>query len=679
MGHFAYKLRFVLKPGHLEEQRLQDLLEFCREAKIDEVMFFIDPMNLRHVTEAEAALWLDAILRAKPVVEALGVAVSINPLNTLTHDAAGNKLLADQPFRQMVDVNGTVSEVTVCPLCPSWRTYIAARYRQYAAMQPRTVWLEDDLRFHNHGPLEWGGCFCEAHMQLYAERAGVERLTREAFLAGVLAPGEPHPYRRIWLDVCRSTMTELAELLAQAVHEASPQTVVGLMSSDPVMHAAEARDWHGVMRALGGPGGEPAGIVRPHLPAYIETGVMYYACQFHTVPMLTAALLPEESRLYPELENVPYTRYAKSARFQQYQVETALLLGSSGITLNIVDMAGNGIYRSERAEQWLRPLKPYLQTVARMGLRQRQMQGVQVLVHERSAYTLHVGEGTSMEGLYPQETFWSCLLSAYGIANRYATGPPEQSGPVAISGQVLRNYADEQIVSLFAEHCMLLDGLAVEVLVERGLGHLCGVQGARWHELQSYEQIGDHEHCAGMNHGILRPYLSMGRCLEVEYVSGAVDVLTTVCKPDGEALFPGMTIARENVLILPYRQEHPHGLLNPQRRAMIQQFLTRRSVAPPLMIVSESPHVAVYDYRTPDERIVVIANHSLDDAPELVLSGLPAGGDWHRYSSDCPEGRALEVRQQEGRQLLIHNIPFMSTVVFRSSAAAPDQAFPGHQ
>jgi hypothetical protein len=632
-------------------------------------------MNLRHVTEAEAAAWLDAIARAKPAVEALGVAVSINPLNTMIHDSAGNQLLPDQPFRRMVDVRGTESQVAVCPLCPEWRAYIVARYRQYAALRPRTLWLEDDFRFHNHAPLEWGGCFCEAHMQLYAQRAGVDSLERESFLAGVLAPGDPHPYRQVWLDCCRSTIVELAALLEQVIHDVAPQAKVGLMSSDPAVHAAEARDWHGLMAALSGPGGEPAVIVRPHLPAYMETSGMHYAWHFHAVSMLTAALLPEGTELYPELENVPYTRFAKSDRFQQYQLETALLLGSSGITLNIVDMAGNGIYKTEQAERWLKPLKPYLQAVAGMPLQQHNMQGVQVLVNELSAYTLHTGGDASMAGLYPQETFWSSLLSAYGIANRFVTQLPGNTEPVAIAGQVLRNISNEQIASLFANNCVLLDGLAVEVLVERGLGRLCGAKRVRWHELQSYEQIGNNGHCAGMDHGILRPYLSMAPCLEVEYEADAATVLTTVCRPDGEALFPGMVIANEGVLILPYRQENPYGLLNPQRRAIIQQFLAWRSAISPLMAVSQAPHVAVYGYRTQDEQIVAIANHSLDDVYELELSGLPAAGNWKMHHCACPEGQALDTEQQDGKLIIKNKIPFMSTVVIRccNPTSAPGQ------
>ena len=46
-------------------------------------------------------------------------------------------------------------------------------------------------------------------------------------------------------------MVEVAGLIGDAVHEVSPTTRVGLMSSVPEVHCAEGRDWAG--RAWRGP------------------------------------------------------------------------------------------------------------------------------------------------------------------------------------------------------------------------------------------------------------------------------------------------------------------------------------------------------------------------------------------------------------------------------------------
>ena len=56
-----------------------------------------------------------------------------------------------------------------------------------------------------------------------------KKLTREEFVEGILKPGSPHPYRKIWLEVSRDTMVELAAMIGEAVHAVSPLTRVGLM------------------------------------------------------------------------------------------------------------------------------------------------------------------------------------------------------------------------------------------------------------------------------------------------------------------------------------------------------------------------------------------------------------------------------------------------------------------
>ncbi|WP_128660552.1 hypothetical protein [Paenibacillus sp. 598K] len=627
---------------------MERLLSFCRSAQVDDVMFFVDPMNLRHVTETEAKLWLDAMARAKPRLEQENMTFSINPLNTLTHGCEGLSLLEDQPFRLMVDVNGSSTGTAPCPLCPEWRAYLARMYRQYAALEPHTLWIEDDFRLHNHPPLEWGGCFCDVHLQRFARQLGVERLEREAFIAGLLSPGEPHPYRQVWLDDCRRMMIELAELLEQAIHGVSPATRIGLMTSDPAVHAAEARDWVGLARAFGSKEGSVPMVARPHLPVYAESvSSVSYAWEFNRVPRLTVALLPEETEIYPELENVPYTAYAKSIRFQQYQLETALLLGSNGCTLNIVDMSGNGLYPDPKQAAWLSELKPFLEQAAAMRLSSRSIQGVNVWTSQDSAYTLHTEQGATMEGLYPSETFWGGMLSGFGISNTFTTEAANH-GVVAVSGQMLRNCKAEQIRSLFGSACVLLEGQAVQALVEMGLGDLCGVRKAQWRSLQTYEQMVAQAEYAGVSEAIMRPYLATSPCVLIEYEAQGVEILSQLCLPSGEVVAPGMTIFNEKVFILPYDQTGARGLFHPIRREVVQQFLQQCASPAPLMIANDAPHVGCYECKLPDgEKGIAIVNYSLDDQEDICLAGAGDMESWTLYNRLHPEGVVPDIMKNE--------------------------------
>ncbi|MBP1988659.1 hypothetical protein [Paenibacillus eucommiae] len=638
MSGYAYMLRYALQPGHGEEERIQALIDFCRKARIDDVMFFINPLNLNHGTIEETKPWMDAIARAQVLLEPMGVRTSINPLNSLLHDDVDNTPQEGHNFHKMVDPYGNSSSVVVCPLCPEWRSYITEMYAYYATLHPYSLWVEDDFRFHNHAPLSWGGCFCEEHLREFAKQAGTETMEREAFVQGLLAPGDPHAYRRIWLDTCRQTIIDLAAEIGEAVHRVSPETRIGLMTSDPSTHAAEARDWKGLFEAFDG---SQSAIIRPHLPAYGETSGIQYAWNFNAVSRLTAAFIPAHTEMYPELENVPYTSYSKSQTFQKYQVETSLLLGSRGVTLNIIDMVGNGMYPQEQHDRWLNEEKDFLEAVASMDLHVQDQAGVQVLVNETSAYTLQTSKksSASMEGLYPKETFWSSLLSAYGIANSYAVEWPQRQGVVALSGQVLRNYDEAKIRELFASHCVLLEGDAVYTLYEMGLGSLCGITQASWRQGLSYEKISNGREYTGMQEARMRPYLGLGTCLDIQYEQEAATVISQIYNARGDRVCTGMTVVGERIFILPYPGDG--AMQNPIRRAVIQEVLQSFSEQPTLMITSYSSHVAVYDFQSSDRHTIAVVNNSLDEVEAIELSGEGLRGEWLAYSRLEPQGKEV--------------------------------------
>ena len=120
---FNYSLRFSLVPSIDFNERMEHLLDFCKKAKIDEVMFFIAPKELGcgHITIEEAKPWVETIKRAKKILESYGITTTLNPWITLGHYDLGVKFRDDQKFRPMVGAKGEVAEVAPCPLCEEWR------------------------------------------------------------------------------------------------------------------------------------------------------------------------------------------------------------------------------------------------------------------------------------------------------------------------------------------------------------------------------------------------------------------------------------------------------------------------------------------------------------------------------------------------------------------------------
>ena len=175
-----------------------------------------------------------------------------------------------------------------------------------------------------------------------------------------------------------------------------------------------------------------APVDRIHLPGYQETAPGQYMQGFNMVSMLNRALLPPETRVYPELENYPFSRYSKSRRFTRFQLLSALALAPDGITIDLYDLNGNGIVWEEGYQTTLRATKPYLNVLTEGGLLRGKRLGVQVLCCPDSAYTLHTDAGVSMEELYPKEGFWGGLLPAMGIPCAYCTDPAALRGERAV-------------------------------------------------------------------------------------------------------------------------------------------------------------------------------------------------------------------------------------------------------
>jgi hypothetical protein len=619
---FLYILRLAMAPGVHEEERLDALLAFCREAKIDDVAFILwaEELNNGHPTPEETEPWLKMVERVKPRLASAGVSTSLNPWVVLLHADRGRRFKPGQPFQPMVDPHGRAASATACPLSADLHAHLRAHYRRMAQIQPRCIWVDDDFRLHNHSPLQWGGCFCELHMQEYSRRAG-RSVSREEFVAGVLRPGEPHPFRRIWLETSRDAMVNLARLLGDAVRSVSPETRVGLMSSSPPVHSIEGRDWEGVLRGLAA-GKEPWN--RPHLPSYTEVTGADYLWGFSRISRLTAASVPVDTMLYPELENWPHSRFAKSRSFTRFQIESSLALGPAGITMDIFDLFGNGAMAGEGYAPSLVEAKSKAQSLRDLGLDPRRETGVQVLFNAEASYSIRTTKGTSFSELAPDENFWAGFLSVIGIANTYRRWAGQKKAVLAISGQYCRGLKEQEVRDLLSNNVVLLNGDAIDTLVSMGFGSLVGVKKAEWvasdSGIPSYEQVCDGKRYCGLSEARLTAQALTGNYLKLEYAEGAV-VHTQVHNPTGQLSGPGMAVFSGRLIMLPYgRASEYQGLEHPVRQAILQALLTEAAGAACPTYLRNTANIAIYDYDLGAKRILLLVNASGDDYPAVNIN-----------------------------------------------------------
>lgn len=626
---YRYSLRLALDPGWTDEDGLADLPELLNTGRIDDVMVFanVEELNTGHTTLAERAVFRDLAERTGAVAAACGASLSINPWHTVMHGDYGKKLRAGQDFQLMVDPRGRRAELAACPRDLSWREYLSEIYAFYATTQPQFLWVEDDFRYHNHPPLEWGGCFCDEHLAEFSRRAG-RPVGRDEFVAGLLAPGEPHRFRAIWLDTAREALEETAASIEQAVHAVSPHTRLGLMTSLPMVHAAEGRRWEPLLRALSGPH-RPA--VRVHLPAYAERRPADYLALFHAIADGHRALLPADAEVFPELENFPYSRFSKSLAFTRFQLLGAQVLAPSGMTLDFYDLNGTGPVLADRYQDVLAQTKDELDAGLADGFFARPRAGVAVMINEDSAASIHTAPGCDMEGLYPREYLFGALLAGYGIPFRYCTDSELSGEIIAVSGQYFRTVGADAATALLERNRAIVDAEAVEALIELGLAEVIGADRLGWvgsdDGVVTYEETEPGVHLRGRRLARASVLLMGGEVGLIDYRAERVRPLTRLRRAEHAESGIGHVLVDDRILVMPFGRFDPLGGLPPMLRTTMRQELLQQVLASwdrSSVFIRGAADVVAYQYPEPTGFGLYLVNGSFDalERPRIRV------GDW---------------------------------------------------
>ena len=243
---------------------------------------------------------------------AIGVRVSLQLSNSLGHgqymsarDCSG-LVYEGSPAENMVGHRGERADYCFCWRGAHVREYVRQELSLYAAaVQPDTVWIDDDLRATNHFPVEYG-CFCETCLTQFCARYGVE-ISREA-LVRAINRGEA-VWRARWVEFVREGLRDFTDEMARAIHAVSPDSAIGLQGCAHGAYTGYGYDFlYSAMREATGkppksrPGG---GAYNDHNPlAFLEKAVLLN---------WQNEMLPAYVReIRPEIENLPDVPYGKS-------------------------------------------------------------------------------------------------------------------------------------------------------------------------------------------------------------------------------------------------------------------------------------------------------------------------------------------------------------------------------
>ncbi len=465
-----YTVRMQFGPHQDSEIIRREILNTCRAGRVDEVMFFAfaEEQNDGHDSLERLRQWMDAIRPWKHALESEGIEVSLNPWHSILHEDRHRRLKADQPWQTLVDFRGNSAKAQVCPLDADWRTYYAAALRLFAAEKFRVIWIDDDIRYHNHGPLDWGGCWCPLHVEAFNRRAGTTA-SRDEIVAACLDPGAPHPWRTLWLDMWDELHCEMIDSWRRIVEGAGSR--LGLMSSNLEVHSAEGRRWDRWWEALAQR--FPA-THRPHFWTYSDSSgeILPFAIgQMQQNRMVQ----PADVESAPEIENFPYGPWNKSFRQTTAQMALATAFGSDRLAVSLYDFMGNLPFEEIERADYLGRVKPMLNWLSEQFPPGLDVVGVGTPWHPDMARKVRTNGRRDWRALEVSTRAWDHVLAPLG--HGFQKKPSDTVN--AISGDSAWCYDDDDLRQWLTRG-LLLDGPAADILLQRGFGEYIGLEDARF-------------------------------------------------------------------------------------------------------------------------------------------------------------------------------------------------------
>ena len=156
--NYRYFLPYAPEWGSADlcNTRLQELLAFCREARVDAVQFFVNILPGTYYMPAHSAqeqahyaAWMKHTVA--PALQAAGVSYQLNFQMLLGGQTHGQDMRSEYDWEFLVDQHGVETYGCACPLGVKFRSQMGEMLNLWAGTEPDIIWIDDDLRMHNHG------------------------------------------------------------------------------------------------------------------------------------------------------------------------------------------------------------------------------------------------------------------------------------------------------------------------------------------------------------------------------------------------------------------------------------------------------------------------------------------------------------------------------------------------
>jgi hypothetical protein len=667
-----YHLRFQIIPGANVKRDANTLAALCVKHKIEEVVLFFaaEEWNNGLLSKTEEDAWFKTVKDAKEILENSGIEVSLNPWMTSLHCDRGRKFPEGRKFQPMVSPSGKVSRACASFADPEWRKYLYGLYGRFASLGFRVLWVEDDFRYHNHAPLDWGGGFEPSILKRFSRKIG-RTVSRKELTGAILKPGRPHPWRSLWMETWREIKLEVAKGLAEAVSSNAPESSkIGIMSSGPAVHSAEGRDWGKLFGAFMIDGKVAH---RPHFQWYSDTrgpDIVYSFCMLD----IQKDLRPDNCEVAPEIENSPFTSWNKSDSLSWAHMSVAQFFGSDALLLDVFPFSGNPADSEPEIWNMLDRSQPALKWIGKRFTKDLRTQGVGIPWRQNAQELIRTEKGKSLNELHePDCTAHSSadFLMRYGIAVSLRR---QESN--AVFGRLAWIFSDDELRELLSGG-LLLDAASAEILCQRGFGKDIGVDflgmADREDDSFSLEKVACNE--CGVEKGLYFNFNKLLKAGRLRPLRGARE-WTEILRPDRSKFGSGI-VTFENKLggrIATLASSDPGSVPKcGQRQLMIQSAVRFCAGGYKIATVNGGPYLIMEEFAGAGRRLFTIFNASPDSARPVIKIGGVLGKIRATILKplEQPVPAAIEVKKNKDCSTVIPDsaIPYLGILVIEIKCA----------
>ncbi len=611
-GQVNYILRTYL-PYWRYEERIEEMIRFCRETGTRHVMLFTDAQHMvwNQLTLEEARREANNIKRAIKRLAEEGIRVGINSTYNMPKCRWDHRSHNDYDY-WVTAADGSCEYKVPCLLDPKLEIYLKNFYTILAETGPEYIYIDDDHRYVLLGQKGIWGCFCELHLKKFGEITKTS-WSREKLYEALL---NDERIRKYWIEFLGKRLVEIGELIRKSVHAVNPDIVVGMMVPSVHPLPVMGHTIKNVLKALH-PAEKP--LVRPPIGPYsdrdrrqIIPGLFYLE--------FTGHLLGEDIQYTPEIETTPFTRFSKSMTVVRFHITQGILNRMNNPAISVCGYVGDSPYFEPAFVELLRDNRDYFEGVRRIAPERGTRKGIQFIWDFESAKK-RPGRIKNVEELFWPAFTCHDILGNLGFPITYDESPVK-----FLAGDSVRAFSPERISEILRGG-LVLDAYAAQALVDLGYEEFIGckvgenVTGFGAEECISQEYCGDY----------VNTYIPLQRVrTDAVYklvLKTGVEKITVITDNNREEIAPGVILFENRlggkIAVLPYSilgvENDLRHFICYQRQYMLKKIFQWMSPGVVRVLVEYPADFAVQVWEDERKMTVCITNISYDVIDNITL------------------------------------------------------------